>query len=271
MIINNSIFQLKHINSVICYDTTDSTNLRAKEFAKKTDVHGILFLADRQTAGKGRLGRDFISPEATGIYASLLLRPTLSMERYSQITIIAAVAVANAIKETTDISVHIKWPNDIVVDGKKLVGILTEGGPNYAIVGIGVNVNNHNFPDNIADVATSLYITSGKKIDRAILLNTILNNFNKLYEELLISDNLDFIIDEYNNLLINKDKDIYIIPHHISDTTNHPYMVDTVGLESMHCLGIDSYGNLLCQDASGTTHSINSGEVSVRGIDSYSS
>ncbi len=271
MIINNSIFQLKNINSVICYDTTDSTNLRAKEFAKKTDVHGILFLADKQTAGKGRLERGFVSPENTGIYASLLLRPTLSMERYSQITLIAAVAVANAIKEVTDVSVHIKWPNDIVVDGKKVVGILTEGGPNYAIVGIGINVNNDIFPKDISDVATSIYMATGKKVDRAILLNTILKNFNKLYEELLVSKDLDFLTDIYNNLLISKGRDIYVIPHHISDVTKHPYMIDTTGLKPLHCLGIDTYGNLLCQDSSGVTHSINSGEVSVRGIDGYSS
>lgn len=270
MIINNSVFKIPNINSVICYDTTDSTNKRAKDFARKTDIHGILFLAERQTSGKGRIGRTFSSPEGTGIYMSLLLRPKIDVNRYSQITLVAALSVAKAIKEITGIAASIKWPNDIVIGGKKLVGILTEGGPGYAIVGIGINVNNTLFDDELSASATSLYLETGAIVNRSVLLDKILRTFNDLYEAFISSDNLNFMMDEYNQLLASMDKDIFVIPHHISDMTDNPYLIDTSGLTPLHCKGIDYDGNLLCIQDDGTTLYVNSGEVSIRGINGYS-
>lgn len=272
MKINSSLFNISIINNVIEFDSTDSTNTRAREFAKRGSVHGSLFLAHKQTDGKGRMGRHFSSPMDQGIYMSLLLRPDIDYSRISNITLLAAVAIVRALEEHFNIISEIKWPNDIVIDGKKLVGILTEAGPGYIIIGIGINVNNSGFPGTIQNTATSIFLETGKRIDEFILIKSILSSFGSLYDEFISREDIEFILDEYNSRLVNLEKVVYIIPHDISDNVDNVDNVSSVdysGLTPYTCCGIDKYGNLLCRDAAGEVTTVNSGEVSVRGAKGY--
>lgn len=270
MIINSSFFKIPIINSIIYYDITDSTNDKAKEFGKGKGVHGTLFVAQTQTAGKGRLGRSFDSPDSEGLYISLLLRPEMDISRYPQLTILAAVAVSRCIAKITGLTPQIKWPNDILIQGKKCAGILTEAGPDYVVIGIGLNVNNKFFPANIMKTATSLAMESSIDYNKELLLKCLLEEFNELYYDLINHKDLSFLIDEYTALLCSLNNYVYAIPHNISLTTNNPYTVSTEGLTPIFCKGIDTAGNLICMDKNGNSLTVNSGEVSIRGIHNYS-
>ncbi len=151
-----------HINIITVKETT-STNDELKKLAMSGEKNTVLFIAESQTAGRGRKGRSFFSPKNTGIYMSLLLHPELSAEEYTLITPLCAVAVSEAIENVTDIKANIKWVNDIFVGSKKVAGILTEGsftakGAQYIIVGIGINLAlpEEGFPEEIRDIAGSL-------------------------------------------------------------------------------------------------------------------
>ena len=267
--INSTLFQIPIINSVIEYACTDSTNLKAKEVAKRGSVHGTLVIAHKQTAGKGRMGRSFDSPRDEGIYMSLLLRPKLDLSHLANITLITAIALVRTLQHKYNIAPLIKWPNDIVLNGKKLVGILTESGPDYVVIGIGVNVNNSVFPSDIKDSATSIKLETGADVDIFELIESILINFNTLYNQFISAPDIGFLVDEYNSRLASYNKDIYIIPHNISSTQDNPYVMDTSNLEPFFCKGIDANGNLICQNALGNIITVNSGEVSLRGTNGY--
>ncbi len=141
---------------------TDSTNEDMKKSARNGAEEFSLIVADRQQKGKGRLGRSFFSPEGTGLYMSLLLKPDCTVEQSTLLTTLAATAAAEAIEEVTGIRADIKWVNDIFIDGKKVAGILTEGSvsadktrPEWAVIGIGINISppEKGFPDEIRDIA----------------------------------------------------------------------------------------------------------------------
>ena len=149
------------------FDSTDSTNTRAKRLAEDGAVHGTLVVADEQTGGRGRRGRAWESQKGVSIYMSLVLKPEIEPNHASMLTLITAMAVAGGIEKTTGLECKIKWPNDIVIHGKKVCGILTEMSTqmdyiNYIVIGIGINVQNESFPEEIGEVATSLRIESGK-------------------------------------------------------------------------------------------------------------
>ncbi|MBQ8318377.1 MAG: biotin--[Lachnospiraceae bacterium] len=146
MRLNNTLFQIPIINNVLYYDTIDSTNNKAKELAKRGSVHGSLVVAKSQTAGRGRMGRSFSSADNQGLYFSLMLRPNVSMNHLSSITLVTALAVSTALDTICNINTTIKWPNDVYINNKKAVGILTEAGPDYVVIGIGINVNTKEFP-----------------------------------------------------------------------------------------------------------------------------
>lgn len=274
MIINNSIFHIPIVNNVILYDETDSTNNRAKEFGDNGCVDGTLIISDTQTSGKGRLGRSFSSPAGTGIYMSLLLRPQLAMSGISRITLLAAMAVHKALDKIPEISSQIKWPNDIVVDGKKVVGILTEASWDtslrYVVIGIGINVNNDVFPEDISPTAISLYQICGKKLEREKIIFDVMKNLSEYYHNFMLNKGLSFMIEEYNRSLISFNQKVYLIPHDMTASTVNPYQFDTTGIKPCTCLGIDENGDLICRHADGAIEIVNSGEVSVRGIHGYS-
>jgi len=264
MKLSSSLFKIPIINNILFYDTIDSTNDKAKELARRNSVHGSLVVAKSQTAGKGRLGRSFDSSSGDGLYFSLLLRPNVEPSHLSGITLVAALALSQAIDEYCKVKTTIKWPNDIYLNGKKILGILTEAGPDYVVLGIGINVNTPTFKSDIAKTASSLFLETGLNYDKAELLSIILCKLNSLYESFISHKDLSFMQTEYNCSLAGLNKEVYIIPQNVTLNIANPSDIDLSNLDPYICLGIDITGNLKCQDSFGTIHYVNSGEVSLR-------
>ena len=179
-------------NKIIRIKETVSTNSLAKELALKGENEGTVILAEKQTGGRGRLGRSFFSPDGKGIYMSVILKP----EHPLLITSFASVAVLRAIKKICDADVKIKWVNDLYLNGKKICGILTEGvyqgdSLKYAVLGIGINVKCADFPDEIADIATSIENETGVEISVEELENQLINEIEALYKTYTDGEFLD--------------------------------------------------------------------------------
>lgn len=177
-------------SKVFAFDTIDSTNNCARALAGCWAEEGTLVFAERQTAGKGRLGRSWLANPYENLTFSLVLRPTLPPEALNLLPLYAAVALAEAIEHETGLSVECKWPNDLLIGGKKIAGILLEGslkedGLDYVVLGIGVNVNQTSFPDDIAQRATSLKVQAGREIDRILLLREILKTLETRYTAIM--------------------------------------------------------------------------------------
>lgn len=181
--------QTKFIGQNIHYEESVETTQRiAHRLANENVPEGTVVIAEEQLSGKGRMGRKFHSPKYTGIWMSLILRPNIPLSKAPQLTLLMAVAVVQAIEEVTGICPEIKWPNDILLNGKKLTGILTElqaeaDRINSIIIGTGINVNQQDddFPAELQPIATSLFIQKGEKISRAALTRSVFTNFEKLY------------------------------------------------------------------------------------------
>jgi BirA family transcriptional regulator, biotin operon repressor / biotin---[acetyl-CoA-carboxylase] ligase len=172
------------------FETTASTSDTAKTLGVRGVAEGALVVAETQTAGRGRLGRHWVSPPGTGIYASLLLRPPLPPQELPQITLSTAVAMVRALTRAAGVTPGIKWPNDLILKGKKLGGILTEMETEsdqirYLVVGLGLNVNTSDFPPELADTATSLLLAEGRPFSRVLLLRAWLEEFEALYARFL--------------------------------------------------------------------------------------
>lgn len=173
--------------SVVYFESTGSTNNIAKELVRKALAEGTIVIAEEQTEGKGRLGREWISPKGEGIWLSVILRPNIRPIDATQITLAAAVATVKAIFDVTGLRLGIKWPNDILFNGKKVVGILTEMNAevdriNFLVLGIGMNVNNTEFPDDISSIATSLRMINEEKVNRINLLQSLLKRIEEQYK-----------------------------------------------------------------------------------------
>jgi BirA family biotin operon repressor/biotin-[acetyl-CoA-carboxylase] ligase len=173
---------------IFFYETIDSTNTVATGLAEKGEVEGAVVISDCQNKGRGRLGRHWVSPPGANIYMSVLLRPDIELKNATLLTIMAAVACTVALRRVTDLTVTIKWPNDLIVSDKKLGGILTEmritrKKIEYAITGIGINVNMDSdaLPDAIKEVATSAKMETGKLHSRTEIITEILNEINHWY------------------------------------------------------------------------------------------
>ena len=266
MTFTSSIYKIPIINNVIVYDETDSTNNRAKDFGKKGCVDGTLVISDCQTAGRGRIGRSFSSPSGEGIYMSLLLKPDIDENHVSMSTLLSALAISRALKKYYQIDTNIKWPNDLLINGKKITGILTEKCEDFIIIGIGINVNNKAFNESLSDIATSLYLESGKEYVREILIENILKEFNVLYYSFLTEKDLKSIINDYNSKLISYDSDIYVIPYELTSRLDNTYKLQEFNLPIYHCMGIAPDGSLICRDSSGKLSLLNSGEISIRSV-----
>lgn len=247
---------------IIYYDETDSTNTRAKEIGEKGDrsQHGTLIVADRQIAGKGRRGRAWESPAGSSVYMTLLLYPDILPTKASELTLVMALAVAEGIQKVTGLEVGIKWPNDIILSGKKTCGILTEmsaeiGYINYVIIGVGLNVNQMTFPEEIQDVATSLKIESQKDVKRAELIVAVMESFEKYYEIFLQTEDLSGVREQYDQMLLNRNQKVRVLE------PGHEY-------EAM-ARGITPTGELIVRLPDGEEKEIYAGEVSVRGVYGY--
>jgi len=172
------------------FDQTDSTNLRAKAMAAAGAPEGTLIIAEEQTEGRGRRGRNWFSPPGAGIYMSLIIRPAILPQEAPRFALLTAAAVAEAVREITMLETRIKWPNDILVGGRKLGGILTEVSMEmdkveYMIVGLGLNVNlaREAFPPDLQEIGTSIRAEMGRSLPRIPLVRRILERFEETYEE----------------------------------------------------------------------------------------
>ena len=248
----------KILGSTIKYFTsTDSTNNQAKKLAMQGATDGTIVISEEQLGGRGRLSRMFFSPKYKGIWFSVILRPKFLPQEAPKCTLLAAVAIAKAIDEATGIKVGIKWPNDILYNGKKIVGILTEMNAemdcvNYIVIGMGINVNitSDEMPDDIKETATSLNQIAKKDISRLKLLTSILNNLEELY---LAVQERGFapIFDEWRKYSITLNQHIKVIGVNDSET------FEGVAVD------IDNDGALLVK-TNGQIKRVLAGDVSIR-------
>ena len=237
---------------------TDSTNLWIKRLAKEGAPEGTLALAEFQSAGRGRLGRSWEVPEGTSVMMSILLRPKFEPQYAPTLTLVMGMAVAKAVK-SLGFDVSIKWPNDVVVSHKKICGILTEMGVrdgkiDYAVIGVGINVNIREFPEEMADKATSLYLESGRKFDRSQIPGLVMEAFEEYYEKFAATCDLSGLKEKYESILANYNQPVRVL-------AKEPY-------EGV-ARGITDGGELLVEKTDGTIVAVSAGEVSVRGLYSY--
>ena len=237
---------------------TDSTNLWIKRLAKEGAPEGTLALAEFQSAGRGRLGRSWEVPEGTSVMMSILLRPKFEPQYAPMLTLVMGMAVAKAVKKL-GFDVSIKWPNDVVVSHKKICGILTEMGVrdgkiDYAVIGVGINVNIREFPEEMADKATSLYLESGREFERSQIPGLVMEAFEEYYEKFAATCDLSGLKEEYESILANYNQPVRVL-------AKEPY-------EGV-ARGITDGGELLVEKTDGTIVAVSAGEVSVRGLYSY--
>lgn len=242
------------------FDSIDSTNKKAKEMALG-EKEGTVLVAEEQIGGKGRLGRTWISPKGKGIWMSIILKPKVDPIKVAKITLLGAAAVTKALNNL-NIRSQIKWPNDILIDGKKICGILTEMNCelnmiNYVVMGIGINVNldANEIPEDLRGKATSVKISEGKEINRKELLANILNEFEELYLSFRDKDDLSYAIDicRKNSALIGKEIRV----------------IKGEEIKLGKALDINEEGQLVVEFENGVVENVYSGEVSVRGLEGY--
>ncbi|AGK96593.1 biotin--[acetyl-CoA-carboxylase] ligase [Clostridium pasteurianum] len=246
---------------IIHFDSIDSTNSKAKELASLLDEDGTVVIAEEQTMGKGRLGRNFISPNRKGIWMSIILKPDINPLKVSMVTQIGAAAINKAFREMK-IETLIKWPNDILLNKKKLCGILTEMSAeltkvNFIVMGIGINVNldKDDFTEEVRETATSAKIEIGKRISRKEIVARILNNFEPLYKAFVEKEDIEetIAICRENSILI--DREIRVIKRENSIRAK--------------VLDINNKGELIVKYEDGKVENLISGEISIRGLESY--
>ena len=239
----------------IVLSETDSTNRYVKELAAAGAPEGTVELANKQSAGRGRIGRSFFSPEEKGIYMSILLRPDIELSRAVLITSMAAVAVARAVERISGIPAQIKWVNDIFLNKKKVCGILTEAGIDaerqtleYAVLGIGVNVGTMEFPEELKEIATSVSNECGFSVEKEALIDEILKELEAWYPTLW---NGKFLPEsKARSILLGKE--IKVLDEKALGGSYPAKAVD-----------INELGNLIIE-RDGKLQVLNSGEVSIR-------
>ena len=242
--------------NLIVLDSVNSTNDYLKKLGNEGCENGTVVAAREQTRGKGRLGRTWQSKKDDGIAFSVLLRPNVAPSEVSAITPLAGLAVCKAIREYTKLDCVIKWPNDIIVGRKKLVGILTEmsaefDAVEYVITGIGINVDHTSFPEEIAFKATSLLLETGRHIDKNEFLACVLEHL----ENEFVKNNLELTptaLSEYTDLCATVGRSV-------------TFQRGTRRISGM-AVGVSEHGDLKVMMSDGTICLVNSGEVTVQGI-----
>ncbi|MBP2031408.1 BirA family biotin operon repressor/biotin-[acetyl-CoA-carboxylase] ligase [Clostridium algifaecis] len=243
------------------FDTIDSTNTEAKRLADNGEPCGTVIVSEEQNTGHGRLGRAWISPKYKGIWVSIILRPEVNPIKVPKITQVGAASMINALK-SLKIDAQVKWPNDIIINHKKICGILTEMSAelnrvHYVVMGIGINANldKEDFSEDVFKKATSLKIETGSKIDRKLLIANFLNEFEELYSEFSTNSTVKKSIDicKKNSAIIGRDIKI------ISD-----------GVETYaRAIDISEEGQLVVKYQDGSIKNLISSEISVRGLNEY--
>ncbi len=236
--------------------TVDSTNEEMKRLARKGAENGLIVAAECQTAGKGRFCRTWSSEMDGGLYFSLLLRPELPPADIASITLAAGFGVCLAVRNFTGIDARIKWPNDVIVGKKKICGILTEMAAqsdriDYVVIGIGINVNKEQFPEEIADRATSLMLETGKRIDRNAFFACVIRYLDRVIGDFLVSLSLSDV-EQFKNLCATMGR---VVSVQRGNQT----------LSGTAC-DISPLGELVVRMEDGGELVINSGEVTVQGI-----
>lgn len=239
---------------------TDSTNILAKRLAREGAPHGTVAVAELQTAGRGRFRRTWTAPEGSSVMMTIVLRPEFSPLCASMLTLVMGLSVAQA-AGGLGFSAAIKWPNDVVVSGRKICGILTEMSADvdkihHVVIGAGINVNTREFPPEVADKATSLYLEGKKEFSRCRVLAAVLECFEKNYDKFVQTCDLSLLKGDYEKMLANLGRPVRVLD------TQEPY-------EGV-ALGINDRGELLVRRKdSGAVCRVGAGEVSVRGLYSY--
>ena len=243
------------------FSSVDSTNDALRALAKSGAPHGTAILADHQTAGHGRRGRSFHSPEGVGVYLSLLLRPDCPPPQLMHLTCAVAVAMCDAVEASAGFRPGIKWTNDLVFEKRKLGGILTEigfntrGNVDWAIIGVGVNCRQAalDFPEEIRDMAGSLSMITGSPVDRAKVAAAMLDALHTMSGQLI--DRKADILNRYRSDCMTLGRDVVLVR---GDEKRYG-----------HALDIDESGALVVRFENGDAESVNSGEISVRGMYGY--
>jgi len=238
---------------VIFLEKTDSTNLQARVLAEQGAEQGTVVIADQQTSGKGRLGRFWVSPAGINLYLSIILRPSIELPQATQLTFLTAVAVAEAIETCADFQPQLKWPNDVLLNGKKVAGLLNELNAeteqiHFMILGIGVNLNMppELFPTDLRTPATSLLIEGGRVISRLDFTRSLLRSTDRLYRLYLESG--------FSPILAAWEGRCQMIGRKVEVDYQHSRVSGTV-------TGLDETGALLLRLASGSQERVLAGDV----------
>lgn len=241
---------------IVCLDETDSTNKQARMLAREGAKHGTLVIADTQSAGRGRRGRGWISPRGDGVFMSLIVRTDMHPSQVAKLSLATALATANAISRETGLDARIKWPNDIVISGRKVCGMLLEMDAtaekvNSIVAGVGINVHQVQFDEEIAHTAASLDLMAGRRVSRAAIVRAFLQEFE--WAAALAQDEM---MTQYRQR---------------SATIGR--RVQVIGLDGAYtgtAQGITQSGSLLvCADEDGQVREVLAADVSVRGIMGY--
>jgi len=245
--------------NLIFLETVDSTNDYAKNIALDHDDMTVV-LSDEQTAGKGRLGRQWASEKGSGIWMSIILKPDIEPAEAPKITQIAAAAMTEAIESVIGEPIGIKWPNDIIYKKKKVCGVLTEmsaelGGINYVVVGIGVNVAQTQFPEELVEKAISLKMGLERTVSRKEIVLSFLKSFEVLYQDFITTKSLKRTIE------ICKSRSILL-----NETVR---IITKASTRTVKVVDINENGQLVIVNESGEREQVFYGEVSVRGLYEY--
>ena len=243
--------------NIIHFDDIDSTNIKAKELAQKDIEDGSIIIAEKQTLGNGRFNRKWVSPNG-GLWFTLILRQTIPPTEAPKITQIAAASIYKALSDM-NIDVTIKWPNDILLNNKKLCGILAEmkcdmDSVHYLVLGVGmnININKSDFDESIQSTATSLKIEYNKDFKRSEILVGFLNHFEILYNKFI--DNLDL------------SETISICRDHSNIFGKQAKLITYSNEEIVTCISLSDTGNLIVADSTGTQKAVLAGEISFNGM-----
>ncbi|CUS97156.1 BirA family transcriptional regulator, biotin operon repressor / biotin-[acetyl-CoA-carboxylase] ligase [Candidatus Kryptobacter tengchongensis] len=244
-IFGKRIFFFKSIKSTMDY---------AKKIAERDEPEGTVIIADYQSHGRGRFGRIWKSEPGKNILMSIILRPTIPLEKFSILAFLFSVSVAEAIEKNTNLKITTKWPNDLLINNRKFCGILMEASitadkGDFVILGIGINVNQSEFPKEIQDYATSLYLSTGKVYDRAELTKDILRQIEVDYEKLNKDRDFKSVIERWKKRCTMLSQKITVIQ---SGKTITGKAID-----------IDETGFLILEDETSKIIKLSSGDVTV--------
>lgn len=243
--------------NIVHFDDIDSTNIKAKELAQKNIEDGSIIIAEKQTLSSGRFNRKWVSPKG-GLWFTLVLRPTIPPNEAPKVTQIAAASVYKTLNDL-DINVTIKWPNDIILNDKKLCGILAEmkcdmDSVHYLVLGIGMNINidESDFEESIRPIATSLKIQYEKEFKRSEILSRFLSHFEELYNKFI------------NNLDLSET--ISICRNNSSIFGRKAKLITYNTEEIVTCVSLSDTGDLIIRDSSGNEKAVLAGEISFNGM-----